>query len=106
MAPGSGCGAGGRVGRADLVLGVAALVLGLVVGSGLLLALTLAATIVAPFGLALMPVLMLGLWASLRRRSSSASGRDRMELLAGGRPSSRGADRVEIEHVAGRRRAA
>ena len=106
MAPGSGCGAGGRVGRADLVLGVAALVLGLVVGSGVLLALTLAATIVVPFGLALMPVLMPGLWAWLRRRSSSASGRDRMEPLAGGRPSFRTADRPEIEHVAGRRRAA
>ena len=102
MTPGSGCGAGGRGGRADLVLGVAALALGLVVGSGVLLALTLAATIVVPFGLALMP----GLWAWLRRRSSSASGRDRMELLAGGRPSFRTADRPEIEHVAGRRRAA
>ena len=106
MTTGSPCGGGGRVGRTGLVLGVAALALGLVVGSGLLLALTLAATIVAPFGLALMPVLMPGLWAWLRRRSSSASGRDRMEPLAGGRPSFRTADRPEIEHVAGRRRAA
>ncbi len=96
----------GRGRRADLVLGVAALALGLVVGSGVLLAVTLAATIVVPFGLVLMPMLLLGLRASLSRHPSSVGGRDRMEPVAGGRRSSRAADRPEIEPVAARRRAA
>lgn len=103
----SACGGGTERARwVQVAGGVVVFGLGLVVGGAAILAVTAAAAVVAPVGLVLLPGLLLGLRALLRRHPSPGVASGRLEALPGGRRSGPAAPRPETARAVTSRKAA